>query len=133
MIKIITLKTELPSGFLKYALAETDLGLELRIAEPTDRAGLNWQINHPDLFLTSDKFVAAGFIRNRGGSLLINGASGNFPTYRKHAETKHLTPSKDVGLETAAMYFMRVFDDRKIVIVDDGHMSSVEMYLTIKP
>lgn len=133
MIKIITLKTELPSGFLKYGLAETDLGLELRIAEPSDRAGLDWQINHPDLFLTSDKFVAAGFIRNRVGSLLINGASGNFPTYRKHAETKHLQPSKDVGLETAAIYFMRIFDDRKIMIVDDGHMSSVEIFLTIKP
>lgn len=45
MIKIITLKTELPSGFLKYALAETDLGLELRVAEPLDRTGLDWQIN----------------------------------------------------------------------------------------
>lgn len=131
MIKTIMNSAELPTGFLKYALAEVDSEFVLRVASPLDNIGLDWSVNHPDLFLTSDKFVSAGFLRSRGNSLVVNGSSGNFPTSRKHAETGRFQASDKVGLLTATLFFKSMFDDRKVFVIEDGSMISADLYINL--
>jgi hypothetical protein len=102
----VVTKLDFPTdrGMYKYVLVERDTSLHLRAAKSKDRIGLDWDVNHADMFLDDDNFVAAGFLLQKFNRLIVNGDSGNYPTDRRSAVTGLIRPSNMIGMKTAAKF-----------------------------